>query len=364
MAEFIEIEEKFFNLLQLAVGNTNGSNLKISDDEWRLLYQEASKQSLLGVALCAADKLSEVGQKPPMDLLLQWIGEGESIRNRSRIVDEHCKQLTGWFEKRGCKSCVLKGQGVARLYPQPEYRQAGDIDIWVDAERDEIVKWMRSDFMNVTYVDYVNCHAAFFTDTEVEVHFRPTWMFNPFTNIKVQKWIRENKDAQMDNYDEKVGFSYPTIGFNLVFSLIHIYRHVFFEGIGLRHLMDYYWILSHSTDEERTEAFESLKSFGVGKFAASIMYIMRRVFDIDESLLLCKPNEEDGQFLLGEIMRGGNFGHFDDRNTYVPEDKKIKRGLNNSKRNLRFLKRYPSEVMWMPVWKTWHWCWRKYKGYL
>lgn len=238
------------------------------------------------------------------------------------------------------------------------------IDIWVDANRDVIVKNMCSECLDVTYVDYVNCHVSFFTDTEVEVHFRPTWMFNPCVNRKVQKWIRFNKNSQMGNFDEEVDFSYPTIGFNLVFSLIHIYRHVFFEGIGLRQLMDYYWILSHSTDEERTEAFETLKSFGVGKFAASIMYIMRRVFDIDESLLLCKPNEEDGQFLLGEIMRGGIFGHFDDRNTYVPEDKKIKRGLNNAKRNLRFLKRYPSEVMWMPVWKTWHWCWRKYKGYL
>ena len=358
----LDIEDKFFQLLQTAVGRSSNNKFVLSDEEWIAIHRMAYEQSLLSVVLNAADVVTKVGQKPPVPLLLTWIGESEEIRRTSGIMDGHCEQLTAWFRNVGYPCCIIKGQGVARLYPHPEYRQAGDIDIWVDAPRDEVVNRMRSDCLGVTYVDYVNCHSEFFTDTEVEVHFRPTWMFNPFTNRKVQKWIRDNKDAQMANYDKDVGFSYPTIGFNLVFSLIHIYRHVFFEGIGLRQLMDYYFILSHSTVDERKEAFSTLLLFGLGKFVATIMYIMRRVFNIEESLLLCAPNEKEGVFLLDEILRGGNFGHFDNRNTYVPEDKKIKRGLNNAKRNLRFLKRYPSEVIWMPAWKSWHWCWRKSKG--
>lgn len=359
----VGVEEKFFQLLQIAVGKQT-KKIKLTDEEWKAIYEIACKQSLVAVIFSLADALSGQGVKPPIDLLYQWIGDSESIQQQNRIINQHCEQLTKWFKNAGFRSCVLKGQGVARLYNNPKLRQAGDIDIWVDASRDVIVKKIRDECLGVTYVDYVNCHVSSFTDTEVEVHFRPTWLFNPFVNRMAQKWILANKETQMVNYDEEVGFSYPTVNFNFVFSLIHIYRHVFFEGIGLRQLLDYYWSLSHSTDDERSEAFETLKSFGIGKFAAAIMHIMRRIFDIEESFLLCKPNEKEGQFLLDEIMRGGNFGHFDDRNTYVPEDKKIKRGLNNAKRNLRFLKRYPSEVLWMPAWKTWHWCWRKYNGYL
>ena len=364
MRQLSVIEEKFFQLLQIAVGNFPKVKVVILEDDWKMLYVLASKQSLTGVVISALDKLSNEGQKPPQGLLLQWIGEGEVIRKRSKTVDKHCEELSNWFKKSDIKSCVLKGQGVATLYQQPDYRQAGDIDIWVDAKRDNVVRLMRSNMLGVTYVDYVNCHVAFFTDTEVEVHFRPTWMFNPFTNRKVQSWIRDNKSVQMSNFDKEKGFCYPTIGFNLVFSLIHIYRHVFFEGIGLRQLMDYYFILTHSTIQERTEALETLKSFDIGKFVGSVMYVMRRVFNIDKDLLLCDPNAVDGASLLKEIMRGGNFGKYDDRNHYVPDTHRWKRGLNNAKRNMRFLKDYPSEVLWMPFWKIWHWGWRKWKGYL
>ena len=168
----------------------------------------------------------------------------------------------------------------------------------------------------------------------------------------------------MASFDDAVGFAYPTIAFNLVFSLIHIYRHVFSEGIGLRQLMDYYYILIHSTENERQAAFDILGSFGLKKFVATVMYVMLRVFDVNESLVLCQPNQRGGEYLLTEILRGGNFGHYDDRNKHLPTESRLKRGVENAKRNLRFLKHYPSEVMWAPAFKIWHWCWRKWKGYL
>lgn len=358
------LEDKFFQLLQFAVGKKAIPDLELSENEWAVMYDMACKQSLVGVIFESLDELSQRGQKPPLPLLYDWIGLSEKIKQQNRLVDKQCAELSDWFKKLGYKSCVIKGQGVARLYPIPESRQPGDIDIWVDGKRDDIVRRMRQAGIEVTYVDYVNCHAAFFNDTEVEVHFRPTWMFSPFTNRKVQRWIRESKDVQMSHFDEKMAFGYPTIAFNLIFSLIHIYRHVFFEGIGLRQLMDYYYILTHSSSEERNKAIATLQDFGLSKFTAALMFIMQRVFAIDKSLLLCQPNETEGLFLLGEIMRGGNFGKYDDRNQYVPDTHRWKRGLNNAKRNIRFFKNYPNEVLWMPLWKTWHWGWRKWNGYL
>lgn len=358
------VTDKFFYLLQVASGRQLNDEIEIAAHEWEVIYEMACKQSLAGFIFKSLEELSKYGQKPPVNLLFEWIGLREQIKQQNEILDQQCAQLSRWFSVRNYMSCILKGQGVAKLYPEPDSRQPGDIDIWVNGKREVIVKELKNNHIGVNQVDYVDSHVSFFTATEVEVHFRPTWMFNPFVNIKVQRWIRQNKDTQMSNYDKELEFCYPTIGFNLVFSLIHIYRHVFFEGIGLRQLTDYYYILTHSTEGARGEAYKTLQSFGLQKFVATVMYIMRRVFNIDEKLLLCTPNMTEGEFLLSEILRGGNFGHFDDRITRISDEHRWRKGLENAKRNLRFLIHYPNEVIWIPGWKLWHWCWRKCNGYL
>lgn len=360
------IIDKFFYLLQMAMGKVPTHSMNIAEAEWGQLYSLAIKQSLLGVIFEGVQKLSEVQpeQKPPLPLLYEWMGQCEMLKRQNQQLNQQGRELCHFFKREGIDSCILKGQGVACLYENPASRQPGDIDIWVNAFRDDVVSMMRAKGVGVTVVDYVNCHAAFFKDIEVEVHFRPTWFYNPFVNRKLQKWIADNKQCQMNHWDSNAEFTYPTIAFNLVFSLIHIYRHVFEEGIGLRQLTDYYHILSHSTAEERESAYKTLQALGLKKFVATVMYVMRRVFDMDEALLLCHPNSKEGEYLLDEILRGGNFGKFDERNKHLSAEKRFMRGVYNIKRNLRYLMHYPNEVVWIPVWKLWHWGWRKWKGYL
>ena len=358
------IEGYFFQILQKSVGKEVNLNFSLTEEQWHSLFEITKKQSLVGLIFNSLNDVSAKCGNPPLSLLYEWIGLSEQIRQQNHSIDRCCKELTEWFSEKGYPSSILKGQGAARLYPEPEARQPGDIDIWVDGSRDDIVQKMREHDINVTYVDYVNCHASFYDDVEVEVHFRPTWMFNPFVNKKVQKWIKENRVEQMNHYDSAIGFPYPSVPFNLVFSLIHIYRHVFFEGIGLRQITDYYFILNHSSKKERGGAMCKLEDFGIAKFAAAVMYVLKRTFNIEDKLMLCPPNVSEGEFLLREIMRGGNFGKYDDRNIYVSDTQRWKRGYYNLKRNLRFIVRYPGEVMFIPLWKVWHWCWRKKMGYL
>ncbi len=257
--------------------------------------------------------------------------------------------LTRIIASWGYKSCILKGQGVAQLYSNPLLRQSGDIDIWVDGKQDEIVSCLRNNCIGIHDIHYVHSSACLFNDVEVEVHFRPLWMYNPFSNRKLQKYFKANKDMQFSNSDDEVGFAYPTIGFNLVYSLIHINRHIFEEGIGLRQLVDYYYVLKHSSSEERKAAFRQLCQLSLKRFVAAIMYIEKEVLGIEEAFLLCAPDRKGGKFLLDEIMRGGNFGQHDSRNEWYDKDSRFKRGLFHLKRNWRYLKHYPSEVLWIPA---------------
>lgn len=344
----------------------------LTSKQFEEVLKQAEEQAIFGLVFNAirnaeiVDKegVAEVEVGKVQMAIFEAVGLQEQIKQQNEIVNECAEMLTRILASWGYKSCILKGQGVAQLYPNPLLRQSGDIDIWLDGNQDEIVSCLKNNYIGVHDIHYVHTCANFFTDIEVEVHFRPSWMYNPFNNRKLQKYFIANKEKQFAHMDEKTGFASPTIGFNLVYSLIHINRHIFEEGIGLRQLVDYFYILKHSSSEERKAAFSQLCKLSLKKFAAAIMFIEKDVLGIEDDYLLCAPDMKEGKFLLDEIMRGGNFGQYDSRNEWYDKNSRIKRGVFHLRRNWRYLKHYPSEVIWIPAWSLWHWCWRMRKGYL
>lgn len=358
--------KKFFELIQIAIGNKAEFKKAPTDKEWGELFDLACMQSLVSVALEGVNKLKTANPNLNIDinLLLEWIGIQQQTIAENKNQNQRTKELREIFKNAGFLSCVLKGQGTALYYEYPEYRQCGDIDIWVKGDRDNILNFARKNGYHIGHIDIKHSDIDFFEDVPVEVHFLPSWMYNPSTNKKLQKFFEVQSDKQFGNYDADAGFTHTTVEFDLVFSIVHIYRHIFSEGIGLRQLMDYYYILKNSSYEERKEAFYFLDSLKMEKFCGGIMWILKEIFGIKEEYLLCACNRQHGEFLLSEIMTAGNFGQYDSRTTRIDADKRFARGFVQFKRNWRFVRYYPSEVLWSPFWKLWHWCWRKWKGYL
>lgn len=356
----------FFELIQIALANRNSFNRPPSDIEWRSLYEMACKQSLAGVLIDGVNRMIGSGScpKPPMNVLYEWIGLQQHTVALNKLQNQRTKELCELFKEHGYRSCVLKGQGTALYYDHPEYRQCGDIDIWVDGDRDEILRFAKSNSYHVGHIDIKHSDIDFFKDVPVEVHFLPSWMYNPTTNKKLQRFFKVQSERQFGNNDSKAGFTHTTVEFDLVFSIVHIYRHIFSEGIGLRQLMDYYFILQGSFVNQRKDAFAVLRSLKMSSFVGGIMWILKECFGMEEGYQLCPVNKRHGEYLLSEIMTAGNFGQYDNRMLRIDKNKKFKRGFVQLKRNLRFVSYYPSEVLWSPSWKLWHWGWRKRKGYL
>lgn len=78
----------------------------------------------------------------------------------------------------------------------------------------------------------------------MEAHFRPLFLDSPLRNHRLQGWFQLNE--QFGVHDAKIGdcvIPTPIVSFNAVYQLCHIYRHLFDEGIGLRQLLDYYFVL-------------------------------------------------------------------------------------------------------------------------
>ena len=357
------ITDLFIDLIQVSLGNKDKLKRDPSPQEWSQLFALSSKQALTGVLLEGVNKLQPTTgvQKT---LILEWIGVQQYAIMQNKILDKRAAEACELFKEWGYRSCILKGQGTALYYANPENRQCGDIDIWVEGDRDQVLTIAKAKGYEVPHIDIKHSDIVLFEDVPVEVHHLPSWMYCPSTNKKLQRFFQNKADRQFSNMDSKVGFIHTTRDFDLVYSMVHIYRHIFSEGIGLRQLMDYYFILSHSTVEERIEAFEVLCGLRMKSFVGGIMWILQECFGMKKEFLLCPVNVKHGEFLLSEILTAGNFGHYDDRMKRIDHNKRFARGIVQFKKNLRFVSYYPSEVLWSPFWKLWHWGWRKWKGYL
>lgn len=334
-----------FELIQVAIGNRDKMTRNPAEGEWSELYSEAMKQSVIGIAFEGVQKLPKE-QWPPQALLFEWIGTCEQIKAQNRVANQRSVEITKLFADEGFRSCILKGQGNSLMYPNPYSRMSGDIDIWVDGTRARINEFVRGKFTDA-FEQEDHIEFPMFDDVPVEVHYKPCTLLSPKTDNRFLKWSKEQKTVLMSNEVELPNYSgkicVPTTEFNLVFQMAHIMIHFFIEGIGLRHFIDYYYVLKANTD--RTDVTGLFKEFGLLRFAKGVMWIEKECLGLEDDYLIAEPDEKRGRVILKEMLEGGNFGHHDER--YKSRKKGyIARGLTDGYRLLRLATVFPSESMW------------------
>ena len=372
----------FFDFLRFCIGSAKEIPGSLKEVDWKELYCIAQKQALLGVLFYGIRRLPKE-LAPEQKLLMQWMVMAEMIRKQNiRLFQDSVKACQN-FENKGFANCILKGQGNALLYPDPYMRTPGDIDIYLSGGRRKIMKYVDqvcpNQVMRYHHVDFPVMKTA------IEVHFTPSYMFNPIHNRRMQKWFEEVMGEQCnhrvslpDGYGE---IHVPQVSFNVIYILSHLYRHIFTEGIGLRQLLDYYFVLVkwHTDLTNLTDSNKSLpqmteintdldalrhklKYLGLWKFAQAVMFVMKEVFGLSEDRMIAPMDEREGRFLLDEIMRGGNFGQYDDRMGSKIGESKMHRYFRMNLRNLRFVKHYPTEALSEPLFRTWFAVWKKIHG--
>lgn len=353
----------FFELLQYSLGTrTDIPSLPSDRDGWEELFKAMGQHNLLGVTFPVIDDLHDEVEIP-LGVYSRWAMMAEKIQQKNVRHKEACKFLYGKFLSNGFRSCILKGQAAAALYPRPELRQCGDVDIWLEGDRKKVVNFLRERFP-VKKIVYHHCDVQILKGISVEVHFTPSWMNAPLRNRRLQKYFRETSSGQFSNLDEALGFNIPTLRFDAVYMLIHIYRHVLDEGIGLRQLLDYYYVLKAIPSSGKKAVLDDLKDLGLTRFAAGVMYVLREVFAIGDPYLLMEPDMSMGKFLLDEILVSGNFGRFDPRNAHEKGESIARHSKRKITRALRYLRFFPGEVLFMPFFMLWQYLWRRRNNYL
>ena len=327
-----------------------------SAEDWHRIYSMARHQTLLGVLNAGVHRLP-ARQLPPAAMLEEWDRLTEKI---GEIYERHERQVGELGEllgELGLRGVLLKGTGLARLYPEPCRRQGGDIDLWVRAPRRQILQAFSQRF-EVSEILYQECKVDIFDKTEVEIHFHPTKLYNPFCNSRFQRWCNRHAPVSEDN------ISYPSPLFNAVFCMAHMYRHYIVGGLGLRQMMDYYYVLRKLPAAERGQAMQTLKRLGMGCFAAATMLALRFNFGLEDEYLLCEPDMKRGPRLINDMISMGNFGVLDPRNHAATGGNALTRFFRRNQRVFSNLRYYPREVLWAPFSRASQYFWRLLHGYL
>lgn len=395
----MSLYKNYFSFLRIALGNADSLPFILTDDDWHGFYEFCKRQALLGVGFSAVERLHEQGIECPKALRMQWMTLMLKIEKQNRILSQQCRELTERLEHDGLRCCILKGQGNLLNYPEhlKLRRNPGDIDVWCVAPDEGLPIAVQTGKENAEYetyhgpkavreyimlqhrltgkkdfkdieLRYHHIEAPDMNGTPIEVHFRVGFVNSPIRNLRMQRWFDVQADVCMKNKTQ-LGFAVPTPSVNVVYQMTHLFNHYFDEGLGLRQLMDYYFVLKAWSEElqirskeqevrSKEEVMHVLKSLGMGKFAAAVMFVLHEVFDMPTPYYICEPNEKEGRKLLAEIMQGGNFGQYDERGKDMKNGGIIPHALWKLKRVMRLMNSYPEEALCEPLFRIYHFFWR------
>ena len=363
------------SFLRYCLGNNENMNEVLAKLNWLNLYSFASRQAVLGLCF---DGISRLGQEFPdelkknpiaRDLLMTWMGKAQQIRRQNMKVNAVAGKLFSMLREDGMRCCSLKGQGNALMYSNPYSRTPGDIDVWVNASREQITEYVQKHFEIGDDIRFHHLETSL-DGVPVELHFFPCSMNNPLYHARLQMWFKRNADLQCSNVvslPDGIGeIAIPTTAFNVVYQLTHLYHHFFDEGIGMRQIIDYYYVVISDyllviNDESlgiRDTLQRELKYLGLWKFAGAVMYVLHEALGLPEEKMIAPMDEKRGKLLLAEILEGGNFGRHFTKYGHFTQQGMAKKYFLKIWRNMHFVRYYPAEALSEPIFRTWHFFWR------
>ena len=126
---------------------------------------------------------------------------------------------------------------------------------------------MRKDCSDEDY-GYLHIHYPVFSDTSVEIHIRPAYLCNPLRNHRLQQWA---ESINLETLREPNAFR----DFNAIYQPLHLFKHLLREGITMRQLLDYYYLLKQEPYTDK----EVLRRFGLDGFCSDLQAVVLNLFE-------------------------------------------------------------------------------------
>lgn len=169
------------------------------------------------------------------------------------------KQTWNGLISGGVQPVVLKGFGLASLYPIPYLRSWGDLDIYVGPKQyHQAAAILRQVFPDAKHHDeeweeLKHYNFVLPDGNVVEMHRTSAILMHP---IKNKYFLHLESDAMLPEKVqwvemEDVRFAIPEAKFNLLFTFYHAWEHFIREGLGFKQVADLA-LLAHRTYNQQS----------------------------------------------------------------------------------------------------------------
>lgn len=359
-----------YELIQIAVNNRSELSVVPSEKDWTSIYLYSQKQSIVGICFYGVQQyisnlfdskgtldfdeqwLSEI--RLPVELYYTWLSQvlliQEEQDHNTRVSRDIWRQAT----MQNYSASIIKGSSLARHYgPLIQYRQSGDIDLWINSSPQECINWART-ICPVLFYDYHHADIRLWQGVPIEVHYRPTISRNLIRNNRIQKYLISESEC---DFCENLGFAVPSYSVEIIIIINHIFWHLLFGGVGLKQVMDLYFVLVDNKNCQK-DITPLLKWLKLRKISGALMWVLAETCNLNKEYFLCAPDEARGKFLLSEINHSGNMGKFSKKVCQCSHNK-LSIFINSIFYSFRMVKHFPGEVIWNPIGMVYFSIWKR-----
>ena len=268
------------------------------------LFEIAKKHSIMPM-ICGELLRSKKIDKATKQICREYVLS--SMLNNERLIRIQ-NDLVGLLVEYGIPYAVLKGCSVAMLYPEPDMRPLGDIDILIDAGKKTAVDQLMIE-NGYRYEHEQAHHICYEKDgAHIEIHGSLSIFFGKRREPYVMKASKEAVDHTIEVNIEKghIRFRMLELKYQLLSLLTHMERHMQDEGIGLRQLCDWAVTVDRNRQRVTSEDVLFLNNCGLTRFAAVITKVCERYLGLDAFDWGIPVEDDVVEMMIEEICDSGN----------------------------------------------------------
>lgn len=256
----------------------------------------------------------------------------------------------------GVEPILLKGQGIAQYYPNPDFRQCGDIDLYVGKQyfekACEVVKALATENDMATVKHTKKHFHIYLGKVPIELHlysdvYYPKRLDRIYQEISDAGISVAPVEVELAGYPVKT----PSVNFNVFYIFNHLWHHFIADGVGLRQICDLCVLLHRFHGQidynylrnvlERMGLMKQWKIFGS-------IAVDKLGLPVEEYPFYDKKYSRLKEKVFRLVMLEGNFGH-ENMKTHNRPNGYLRGKLYSlafrAKRNMRVLFLFPKDSL-------------------